>query len=446
MLTRHSRILRLSVVLALVVGCVRAPAKAVPFVGSLPAGGISVVQPMSGVPAAAVELWYRAPSVGFSTLVVPSTARLAAEVVVASEPINGKSLGTYVRDFGGRISINVYADSIAISVLTPAVAAPDIVRVMTRAFFAPVITREGYQEAQRLVEQEALLSSFSADDVLRDTVFGALFRNGPAHYPVLGNAREVDRISLDAVRNYAFRAFRSQNAILTVAGAVDASVANAAVSGRPSVSLTSAQAEKPVSSERAVLPRFVTKMLDDAGGAYGWPGPPIRDERAATALDFIADYLFRSELGVVSRQLAQAQPNATVNGQFITLHDPGVFLVSFTGKNSADIKNTVDVGLAMMREPLDAATFQRARDAFAYHILADLQTPLAVADNFGWYTVEGDPDYAPGLSGDNGVYFRAMRSLTPAFVASTARKYLDKPAVTIVLSPSTHAVKKGSSP
>jgi predicted Zn-dependent peptidase len=339
--------------------------------------------------------------------------------------------------------VNVYGDSLAISVSAPAAAASEIVKAMTTAFFAPVVTEDGWDEARRAVEQEALVGSFNADDVTRDAVFDALFASGPAHYPVLGSAHAVEGISLDVVRSYASRAFRSQNAVLVTTGAANASVVKAAVAGRAPLSAENARAEPMLASVPARLPRSLTKTLYDAGGAYGWIGPPIADERAATAMDFVADYLFRPDFGTVSRRLAEAQPRASVSGQFITLHDPGVFFVTFTATKPSEAKGIVDAGLAAMREPLAAAAFKRALDAFEYHLLSDLQTPLSIADNFGWYAVEGNLAYAPGANGNDGAYFHAARSLTPAFVASIVRKYLDKPGVTVVLSPQP-SVKKGS--
>jgi len=83
----------------------------------------------------------------------------------------------------------------------------------------------------------------------------------------------------------------------------------------------------------------------------------------------------------------------------------------------------------------------RARDAFEYHILSDLQTPTERADNFGWYAVEGNLAYAPGVNGDAGAYFTAAKSLTPAFVADVVTRYLSKPPVSVTLVPQTETPK-----
>jgi predicted Zn-dependent peptidase len=416
--------------------------------GALPSGGTYIVRSSNAVPAAAIELWYRAPSTGFAATPVPSLARLAAEVVVASRPLAGKSLGTVVTDLGGRISVSVYADSIEISALVPSPSAASVVRAMTTSYFAPVVTQDGLQEAQRSVTEEAFLDSFNADTISRDAIFSSLFSAGPAHYPVLGDPQAISAISFDTVLAFAQRAFRSQNAVLVVNGAVDASISSSAAIGRTAGSdkNSGALAEPSVPSTLAAAPQSVIHPLDQAGGAYGWVGPPITSEREATALDFIADYLFRPDAGTVSRRVALAHPDADIEGQFITLHDPGVFLVSYTADDPDAVKTSIDAGLVGMRTPLDRRVFAAALGAFAYHLLSDLETPVSIADNFGWYTVEGDSAYAPGASGEEGAYFRALATLTPDFVAGVARKYLSKPGVTVQLAPQkASASVKGTS-
>jgi len=78
--------------------------------------------------------------------------------------------------------------------------------------------------------------------------------------------------------------------------------------------------------------------------------------------------------------------------------------------------------------------------------LSDVQTPAQLADVAGWYTIEGNPAYAPLPGLEDGAYFRALRSLTPGFVAETARKYLGKPPAIVTLSESKPAPKPKASP
>jgi predicted Zn-dependent peptidase len=403
-------------------------------VGRLPAGGTVIVDPAQGAPVAAVELWYRAPSTGFGPKPLPALARLAAQAVAASKPIVGDPLGKVVADAGGRLAITVYSDSISISAVVPAAAARSIVKTMTTAFFAPVATEDGFHQAQRDVEQESLISNYDAETVVRDAVFAQLFSDGPQHYPALGAPKDVSAIAFADVKSFATRAFRSQNATLVVSGAIDSGIAAAAVPGRPAQN-DDATPEPPAVGTLAASIEPVTKAFVEASGGYGWAGPPIADAREATAMDFIADYLFRGDVGTVVKRAAATQPQALVVGQFITLHDPGVMFVEFSGKDAAALRALVDDGFASVRKPMDPPAFANALASFKYHLLSDLQTPAEKADNFGWYSVEGAADYAPGASGEAGRYFQAADSLTPEFVASVAEKYLGKTPVVVTLRP-----------
>ena len=405
----------------------------------LAAGGTAIVSPFAGAPVAAVELWYRAPSTGFGPKPVPSVARLAAQVVAASKPLVGESLGKVVNDLGGRLTITVYSDSIAIAAVVPASGASSVVRAMTTAFFAPVVTDDGFGVAQRDVEQEALFGGFDPETAVRDAVFGDLFSQGPQHYPALGDPRDVSAIDIGDVRSFAARAFRAQNATLVISGVVDPKIVASAVAGRSDGDAAPEPPSTPTLAAGTLAPVSKTFVQPTAG--YGWVGPAIADEREATAMDFIADYLFRTDDGYVAKAVTKTYPDAFLVGNFITLHDPGVMFVAYAGKDMSSLKALVDDGFARVRKPLDARDFSIALAQFEYHIRSDLQTPTQVADNYGWYAVEGAAAYAPGANGERGAYFTYASGLTPDFVASVAEKYLGKPPATITLSPA--AATKG---
>ncbi len=402
-------------------------------VGHLPAGGTVIVRPAEGAPVAAVELWYIAPSSGFAAKPQPSLARLAAQVVAGSKPIVGESLGTIVRAAGGRLAITAYSDCVAISAVVPATSARQVVHAMTTAFFAPVTSEDGFRSAQRDVGQEALVAAFDPQSVVRDAVFGSLFASGPQRLPALGAPKDVAALTFAEVKSFATRAFRSSNATLVVAGAVDASVETAAAVGRPPLGDAGPEARLPALPASEAAP--VAKDFAQPSGGYGWIGPAIADQREATAMDFIADYLFRPADGVVTKLVAERFPDAFVVGQFITLNNPGVMFVAYTGKDADGVKTLVDGGVETIRKPLAGSAFAAALESFKYHVFSDLQTPTQLADNFGWYSVEGSPAYAPGVSGERGAYFKAAGTLTPEFVAKVAEKYLGKPPVAVTLRP-----------
>ncbi len=400
------------------------PLPAAASAGTLPSGVSYIVDPIAGPPVATVELWFRAPAAGFGATPLQSLSRLASEAVASSKPLATKPLGTYIAEAGGRLSINAYSDSVVISATVPASRARDVVATMTRAFFAPVLTDLGFAVAQRTVASDVLFAQFDPDTVLHDAVFAALFSAGPHALPPLGAPQDVQKIKLDDVRAFAERAFRAQNAVLVVSGAVDPGITDAAADARPPTPDAPAAPEPYAKNTVNPSPAPVRGTFPDPLAAFGWTGPPIASEREATALDFIADYLFRPESGTVAREVDATQPDTYVTGQFVTLHDPGVFIVTVGGKHIDDAAGRARRALAAMQTPLSGEEFRRAIAAFVFHMQSDQQTTAEVAENQGWYAIQGNAAYAPSAHGTGGAYAEATRALSPDFVAKVAATYL----------------------
>jgi len=396
--------------------------------GPLPRGGSYVLLPDASIATAAVDLWFRAPAIGFGSTPVPGTSRLAATAIAASKPLLGESLSARVAQYGGRIALSVYPDAVSIGVSVPADRARDILGAMTTAYFSPVLTQDGLTRGLQEVARATLERNFKPDETLHDLLFEQIFDGGPAHYATLpGKVSDLQKIGMPQVQGFAERAFRAQNAVLTVTGNVDSSVLSGVNAGRGNLRGPLHDVDAPYDSSLASAQRQTARPFSEDGLGLGWVGPPITDEQAATALDFIADYLFRSETGVAQTAVLAADPDIYLSGQFITLHNPGVMLVTIAGKNRAAARKIVDESITKMSQPLDARAFAAAKAAFLYHILSDLETPLSQADNFGWYAVEGNAAYAPDSSANH--YFSAVQALTPRFVADVAHKYLSNPSV-----------------
>jgi predicted Zn-dependent peptidase len=393
--------------------------------GSLPRGGSYVLDPNPSVAAAAIALWFRAPGAGYDNA-TPGISRLAATAAAVAPLASGKSLADLVRSLGGELNINVYPDIVGIGVVVPAPATRRTVAAMTAAYFAPAIDASAVKTAQRDAAVLAVQQRYSVDLTLHDLLFKQIFSNGPAHYsPLPDSVAQIARIAPDSVAAFAKRAFRSGNGVLTLAGNVDASSINAVTDGSEASGM-----DAPYDSILSLAAGSTTASGSVQGVGLAWVGPPISDEKAATALDFVADYLFRDDTGVVARALGTR--DAYVVGQFITLHDPGVMLVTIGGTDQKNAKQQVLDQLAKMQDPMDRQAFGAALEAFLYHIASDTQTPQEQADNLGWYAVEGSEGYAPGDAG--GEYERNARTLDPQYVSDVVRKYLTTPVIVNLLS------------
>jgi zinc protease len=409
-------------------------ADAPPLDGKLSGGGTYIVRPLAGAPVAAISLWYRAPASGFETPAVPGLGRLAATAVAASKPIMGTALGTYVNDMGGRMSISAYPESVSVSLLVPADRAAQAITALTRSFFAPVLTDAGVDAARRTVSEEAAIRALSPGAGITDQLYASLFASGPDVTPPFSTPAAVNNVSVDQIRSYAERAFRPANAVLVLSGDVTPALTAAALIGREGAA---PGPEAPLPNATA-LPAPLRTYGSDRGFGLMWVGPPIADEAAATAFDFIADYLFAE--GTPLESAANAL-GTSLDGTFVTYHDPGVFLVTATGGNVDAVRTAVTAALERLRTPLPAAAFERARRTFVYRLLSHAETPDLIADNYGWYSVEGAPGYTPGEDGARGRYLQAVAALTPAFIARTVSAYLTRPAADVTLSNTPPAPK-----
>jgi predicted Zn-dependent peptidase len=395
--------------------------------GTLPRGGSYVVDsdPMAG--AAAVGLWFRAPGAGYDDA-SPGISRLAAVAAAAAPLASGKSLAQLVRSLGGDLNIDVYPDIVGIGAIVPSPSARRVIAAMTAAYFAPAINEDAVKTSQRDAAVLAVQQRYSPDQTLHDLLFKQVFTNGPAHYPPLPDSvAQLTHIPTSDVAAFAKRAFRASNAVLTLAGNVDASSIDAVTDGDGPAPM-----DAPFGSTVASAPAAATASGPVDGVGMAWVGPPISDEKAATALDFISDYLFREGSGIVANAVEAGKGDTFVTGQFITLHDPGIMLVTISGDDRKGAQQRVLDAIAKLEQPLDAHAFGAAREAFLYHIASDTQTPQAQADNLGWYTVEGSAGYAPGDAA--GEYERVARSLDPQFVADTVRRYLKNPVIVNLIS------------
>jgi len=403
--------------------------------GALPRGGSYVMLADPTVASAAVGLWFRAPGAGYDNA-TPGLSNLAATAAAVAPLASGKSLYTLVHSAGGDLTIEVYADIVGIGAVVPASAVRRVVAAMTAAYFAPSVDDGAVRTARANAAVLGVQQRYDPDATLHDLLFKQIFAGGPARYPPLPTSvSDLTSITTPQVADFAKRAFRSANAVLTLAGNVDGSSLSAVTDGSGPGNM-----DAPIDSTLAPSPASATASGAIDGLGLAWVGPPIGDQKAATALDFVADYLFRDRTGLVTRSLDRAGSASLVTGQFVTLHDPGVMLVTIGGGRAKQAEQSVLDALALLAQPMDAHAFEAAREAFLYHVASDTQTPQQQADNLGWYAVEGAPDYAPGIV--NGAYVQAARSLDPEYVAQIVRRYLQKPIVVdlIALTP-----QKGSS-
>jgi len=408
------------------------------------ADGLTLVaRKATASPTAAIEIWIKCPSSGYDAP-RPGLARLTALAVV-EEKAGGPSLREEARKAGAQIAISVYHESTEIALLAPAYLSPALLDALMSRALHPHLDQAAFEAARQRLAAQQVASMDMPDQVLRDSLFARLFASGPLHDGSYGDPKTLTGLTLDDISGFAARAYVPAQEIIVTVGDVDESDVNKRILAvAPPAGPAQTMPESTIAAYGDTPVSLTRESLKAGGVAVGWVGPPIADKRAATAMDFLSDYLAHPSEGVVSKVVIGADASTNFSGQFVTLRNPGVFYVTASGEKldptltSTLIRDTIRNAL---RQQLPKEEFERARAAFITHLLRDMQTSQGLADNYGWYFAQGALPYSPSatdasLSGD---YFSQVASLSPDYVYSVAQRYLQvKPAVIILPRGAVH--------
>jgi len=442
-----ARTLALLACATLAVGVGRSPALAVADAGvaAAPASatqfndGLTLVaRKATASPTAALEVWIKGPASGYGTP-RPGLARLTALAIVEHRSADGTSLREDARATGAQIAVSVYNESTEIAILAPTYVSSSLLDKLLLEALHPQLDQKAFEAARQRLAAQQVASADMPDEVLRDSLFAHMFAAGPLHESSFGDPKTLTGLTLDDINAYAARAYVPGDEIVVAVGDVDehdvatrvAPVAPAAASALALPESTVAQySDAPLSLSRSAL--------GVGGVAIGWVGPPISDQRAATAMDFLSDYLTNPTEGVLTKIVSQADVGSDFSGQFVTLRNPGVFYVTVSGDKVDPTLTTAIVRDAMrneLRRQMSEDEFARARAAFINHLLGSMQTSQGLADNYGWYFSQGALAYSPSATdlALSGAYFQAVASLTPAFVYSVASRYLQATPAVVIL-------------
>ncbi len=415
-----------------------APSLGAPTLTEQLPNGLTVVARKAGAaPVVALEVWIRCPSNDYDSS-RPGIARLAALALLDEKSATSLSLRDATRIAGGQIAVSVYYESTEIAILAPSYAAPALLDKLSATAARPYVDQTAFDSARTRLAAGQVAAGEVVDQQLRDALFTQLFASGPLRDSTYGDPKSLKNMTLPDVTKFLGRSYVPESEIVVVAGDQDPHEALKHLSALT----TPGAPSQPMPNSQAVTSNAPFAIHSDQsavnGLALGWIGPPIADERAATAMDFLSDYLAHQGDGALVKTIAAADSAADFNGQFITLRNPGVFYLTVSGQkfDPATLPGIIrDALQSAVGHEFSKADFTRARDAFVTHLLRDMQTDEALADNYGWYFAQGALTYSPsatdvGLSGD---YFDKVSSLTPDYVYSIAKKYvLVNPAIVVL--------------
>lgn len=401
--------------------------------------GLTVVARRAGAaPVAALEIWIRCPANDYDGS-KPGIARLAALALLDEKTQTSLSLRDAARIAGGHVAISVYAESTEIAMLAPSYAATALLDKLTATVARGYIDQSAFDTARTRLAASQAAAGDVVDQELRDALFAQLFSSGPMRDSTYGTPASLRAMTLQDVTKFIGRAYVPADEIVVAVGDLDQQDIARHLSAYASASsVAQPMPPSPLAANAGAPFAIHNDQADEAGVGLAWVGPPISDERAATAMDFLSDYLTDPSLGTLTKAVAAVDSDADFNGQFITLRDPGVFFVTTAGTHFdiATLPQTIRSAMqASIGHELSKADFDRALGAYVTHLLRAMQSVDGLADNYGWYYAQGALAYSPSATDVNldGDYFAHVASLTPDYVYSVARKYLlTTPAVVVL--------------
>jgi len=318
--------------------------------------GLTVVMRSEALfPTVAFQIWIRCPADGYAGS-QPGIARLTALSLLEQKSGND-TFRDAVRHAGGQVGVSVYHEGTEIALLAPSYIAPQLADQMLHAVLRPNVDRTAYLAARQRLAAQQVAALEVPDQILRDSLFAQMFASGPLHDPTYGTPRMLAAFTLADVNAFLRQAYVPGDEIVVAVGKADGSD----LERRVRAIASSARTPSSMPNSTLAPPRATPLIVEVAqaaapGVALGWVGPPISDQRAATAMDFLSDYLTHPDAGVVAQSVRQLQPHAAFAGQFITMRDPGVFFISVSGRDLDP-----DAALATVRTSMARAVAGRVR-------------------------------------------------------------------------------------
>lgn len=306
-------------------------------------------------------------------------------------------------------------------------------------YFLPLLTKESFENQVEVVRNER------RQNYDNQPYRGALFPMFEALYPeghphrhlVIGKHEHLAAASVDDVRAFYKTWYVPANATLVIAGDFETELAKQLVakyfgsfpgSGKPA--LVAAPAPALAETKRITFDDEFAKLRQIN---YVWHAP-AKFAQGSGEVEILADVLGRTGTGrlykllVVEKELAQS-----VNASAWSLQDSGLFFVEVTLKSDADlteVEKLVNAELAkLLAEPITDAELARMitrREAAFVWQLESLFVRAETLQTYNHYL--GQPDM---ITFDLDRY----RKATPASVLATAKTWLSKPRVEVLIVP-----------
>jgi zinc protease len=298
-----------------------------------------------------------------------------------------------------------------------------------------LVLTEVDMETERAVilEERSQRTDTRPGGMLTEAMRAALYQNHPYGIPNIGWEHEIRALTLRNVLGFYDRFYRPKNAVLIVAGDVDAdTVLRYASSTYGKIEADEGPVERVMTTEPPPRAERRVILRDHRVGAaslrrdYLAPSYRVAEPREAEALDLLATILGGASTSRIKRALLVDDPiasraGASYWGGFRDMTDFSIYATPLPGVEVEDVERRLDAIVSeLIENGVMQAELDAARNSLIKSSLFDLDSQTSMARLFGTVLSTG------GRIEDVTEWTARLRQVTVDDVNSAARKYLAK--------------------
>jgi zinc protease len=298
------------------------------------------------------------------------------------------------------------------------------------------------------MEERRLRTDDNPKMIVWEQLDATAFQLQPYHWPVIGWMQDIERLTIDDLRNYYKRFYNPVNAVVIVVGDFKKDELLPKIERFfgtiPKGVLSEAQvpAEEPQNGERRIVVKKEARLASLVIG-YHVPNLQGQDSQDSYALEVVQALLGSGESSRLQMSLVRKKKLALGIGAGHSLlsKDPGLFFIGadvLPDKSVADVEKAINEEIELLqREPVGERELQKAKNqleaGFIFHQDSLFSQAMRLARYemvLGWRAIDG--------------YLPAIRKVSAEDVQRVAKRYLTPDNRTVALLAPLPPTKAGS--
>ena len=290
---------------------------------------------------------------------------------------------------------------------------------------------EELAKEREVVVEEIRRGMDSPRRALQETLFGTMFQKHTYGRPVIGSKETVRAMTREDMLEFFDEWYAPNNMTLVLVGDFDTTEARGMVErmfagAEANPDLKHSRPEEPPQEELRIAQQARDFQQDQVGLAFHIPS--VKDEDSFV-MDVVSDILTGSSNALLTNELVNTLRIATnVFSYSYTPKDSGAFVAGVTlepGDREEVVRQSLRIIFGLAHGNVPPRRLALAKTRTAGNFVYGMETTQSLAGQLGWFQViAGDLQYPHR-------YLEYIEGLSPAQVASVARKYLHPDNLTI---------------